>query len=156
MVTGNCGISLAPYVTAAALPPLNLLGAQSFRYPTLAAYRDAVAAAQPALNVAALIGHTTLRFATMDDLTRAASADERARMAALLEACMADGAFGLSSGLFYEEAYAAPADEVTDAGAHRRAPRRRLRHAPAQRDGADHRGHARSRRQRASRPACRW
>jgi N-acyl-D-amino-acid deacylase len=114
LVTGNCGISLAPFVTAAALPPLNLLGAQSFRYPTLAAYREAVAAAQPALNVAPLIGHTTLRFAAVQDLTRAASVDERARMAVLLEACMADGAFGLSSGLFYEEAYAAPADEVTD------------------------------------------
>ena len=113
LVTGNCGISLAPYVTDSAKPPLNLLGAKSFRYPTLHAYADAVATAQPALNVAALIGHTTLRFAAMSDLTRAASADERARMATLLDACMADGAFGLSSGLFYEEAYPAPADEVT-------------------------------------------
>ncbi len=114
LVTGNCGISLAPYVTATASPPLNLLGAQSFRYPTLRDYQRAVMAAQPALNVAPLIGHTTLRFAAMQDLTRAASADERARMAALLEDCMADGAFGLSSGLFYEEAYPAPADEVTE------------------------------------------
>jgi N-acyl-D-amino-acid deacylase len=114
LVTGNCGISLAPYVTAAAKPPLNLLGAQSFRYPSFAAYADAVAAARPAVNVAPLIGHTTLRFATMDDLSRAATADERARMAALLNDCMAAGALGLSSGLFYEEAHAAPADEVTD------------------------------------------
>jgi N-acyl-D-amino-acid deacylase len=114
LVTGNCGISLAPYVSGAALPPLNLLGAASFRYPTMRAYADAVTAARPALNVAALVGHTTLRFAGMDDLTRAASADERARMGALLEACMSDGAHGLSSGLFYEQAYPAPADEVTD------------------------------------------
>ncbi len=114
LVTGNCGISLAPYVTDTARPPLNLLGAASFRYPTMRAYRDAVKAAQPALNVAALVGHTTLRFATMGDLTRPAGADERMRMAGLLEACMDDGAFGLSSGLFYEEAHAAPADEVTD------------------------------------------
>jgi N-acyl-D-amino-acid deacylase len=78
------------------------------------AYRDAVVAAQPALNVVALVGHTTLRFAAMTDLSRAASADERARMAALLDASLADGAHGLSSGLFYEEAFAAPADEVTD------------------------------------------
>jgi N-acyl-D-amino-acid deacylase len=113
LVTGNCGISLAPYVTGAAKPPLNLLGAQSFRYPSFAAYRDAVAAARPAVNVAPLIGHTTLRFAAMDDLSRAATADERARMAGLLDDCMAGGALGLSSGLFYEEAFAAPADEVT-------------------------------------------
>jgi N-acyl-D-amino-acid deacylase len=114
VVTGNCGISLAPYRTPQALPPLTLLGAGSFRYPTMAAYRDAVQAARPALNVAALVGHTTLRFATMPDLTRAASADERMQMAALLDASLADGAHGLSSGLFYEEAHPAPADEVTD------------------------------------------
>ena len=113
VVTGNCGLSLVPYVTDSAAPPLNLLGPGSFRYPTMAAYREAVAAARPAVNVVPLIGHTTLRFATMTDLARAATPDERARMAALLEACMVDGAHGLSSGLFYEEAFAAPADEVT-------------------------------------------
>ena len=114
LVTGNCGISLAPYVTEKALPPLNLLGAQSFRHRSFAEYARAVAAARPAINVAALIGHTTLRFAAMDDLSRAANADERAHMAALLDDCMRAGAIGLSSGLFYEEAHAAPADEVTD------------------------------------------
>lgn len=113
VVTGNCGISLAPYRTDAAGPPLTLLGAGSFRYPTMAAYRDAVSAAAPALNVAALVGHTTLRYAAMADLSRPASADERARMATLLDESLAAGAHGLSSGLFYEEAYAAPADEVT-------------------------------------------
>ena len=114
VVTGNCGISLAPYRTPQALPPLTLLGPGSFRYPTMAAYRDAVKAAQPALNVAALVGHTTLRFATMPYLSRAATAHERARMAALLEMSLNEGAHGLSSGLFYEEAYPAPADEVTE------------------------------------------
>ena len=114
VVTGNCGISLAPYRTAQAQPPLTLLGPGSFRYPTMAAYRDAVNAAHPALNVAALVGHTTLRFATMSDLGRAANADERARMAALLDMSLTEGAHGLSSGLFYEEAYPAPADEVTE------------------------------------------
>lgn len=114
LITGNCGISLAPYRTPKAGPPLTLLGADSFQYATVAAYRDAVRAARPALNIAALIGHTTLRYATMDDLTRAASDDERAHMAALLDAGLTDGAIGLSSGLFYEEAFAAPADEVLD------------------------------------------
>ena len=32
VVTGNCGISLAPYRTPQAQPPLTLLGADSFRY----------------------------------------------------------------------------------------------------------------------------
>jgi N-acyl-D-amino-acid deacylase len=113
VVTGNCGISLAPYVTSQAPSPLRLLGAGSFRYPTVRAYRDAVWAAQPAVNVAALIGHTTLRFAAMDDLSRAADAGEREHMARLLNDGLAAGAHGLSSGLFYDEAHAAPADEVT-------------------------------------------
>lgn len=113
VVAGNCGISLAPYRSTAAGPPLTLLGADSFRYDSFAAYGDAVRAVRPALNVAALIGHTTLRYATMDDLTRAASVPERERMAALLDACLVEGALGLSSGLFYEQAFAAPADEVT-------------------------------------------
>ena len=114
VITGNCGISLAPYCTERALPPLTLLGPDAFRYASMAAYRAAVGEVQPALNVAALVGHTTLRFAAMDDLTRAATADERAHMAALLQECMDQGALGLSSGLFYKEAFAAPADEVTD------------------------------------------
>ena len=114
VVAGNCGISLAPYQTRKASPPLTLLGAASYRYPTMRAYRDAVDAAHPAVNVAALVGHTTLRFAAMPDLTRAASVEERARMSALLDASMTEGAHGLSSGLFYEEAHPAPADEVTD------------------------------------------
>jgi N-acyl-D-amino-acid deacylase len=113
VVTGNCGISLAPFATPQARPPLTLLGADSFRHATMASYRDAVRDARPALNVAALIGHTTLRYAAMSDLTRAASAAERARMAALLDESMGAGAHGMSSGLFYEEAYPAPADEVT-------------------------------------------
>ena len=114
VIAGNCGISLAPFVTDQALPPLNLLGAASFRYPTMRLYQEAVMAAQPALNVAALVGHTSLRFAALKDITQPASADERSQMAALLEACMDDGAHGLSSGLFYAEAFAAPAGEVTD------------------------------------------
>ena len=114
VVTGNCGISLAPYRTDAAGPPLTLLGIDSFRYPTFAAYADAVRAARPALNVAALIGHTTLRYAAMADLTRPADATERGQMAALLDASLGDGAFGLSSGLFYEEAFPAPPEEVTE------------------------------------------
>jgi N-acyl-D-amino-acid deacylase len=112
VVTGNCGISLAPFVVQKPEPPLNLLGADSFRFGSVDAYERAVVAAQPAVNVAVLIGHTTLRFACMDDLTRAATPAEVAAMCALLEQCMEGGAAGMSSGLFYEPAFAAPADEV--------------------------------------------
>jgi len=113
VVTGNCGISLAPYRTPQSLPPLTLLGVDSFVHASMAEYRAAVDAARPALNVAALVGHTTLRFATMQALDQPASPGELERMVALLDACMTEGAHGLSSGLFYEQAFAAPASEVT-------------------------------------------
>ena len=112
VIAGNCGISLLPLVTDAPPPPLNLLGTRSFRYTSVADYRAAFDAARPAVNVASLIGHTTLRVATMERLDRAADGEELARMAALLDQCMQDGAIGLSSGLFYEPAFAAPAAEV--------------------------------------------
>jgi N-acyl-D-amino-acid deacylase len=112
VIGGNCGISLAPWVTDDPPPPLNLLGADSFRHPTLAHYRAAFDAAQPSVNLAPLIGHTTLRFATMDALDRPATPRQIDRMCELLAQCLEDGAIGLSSGLFYEPAFAAHADEV--------------------------------------------
>lgn len=112
VVTGNCGISLAPLQVDQPLPPLNLLGQDSFRFGSVQAYALAVEAAQPAVNVAVLIGHTTLRFACVRDMDRAASVEELEAMCALLASCMEEGAAGLSSGLFYAPAFAAPADEV--------------------------------------------
>jgi N-acyl-D-amino-acid deacylase len=113
VVVGNCGISLAPLVRADVPPPLNLLGgAGRYVYPTMAAYVAAVDAARPAVNVAALIGHSTLRVATMDDPYRAATAAEQARMCELLREGLAAGAAGLSSGVFYATGAAADIDEL--------------------------------------------
>ncbi|MEO6016764.1 MAG: D-aminoacylase [Polaromonas sp.] len=113
VVTGNCGLSVVPFVVDQPHGPLTLLGS-SFKYPTLDAYAQAVVEARPAVNVAPLIGHTTLRFACMQNLTQPASGDEVAAMCELLDQCMAQGAIGLSSGLFYAEAMPAPAAEVTE------------------------------------------
>jgi N-acyl-D-amino-acid deacylase len=112
VIGGNCGISLTPLVTEDPKPPLNLLGANSFRHASLAQYRAAFDAARPSVNLAPLIGHTTLRFATMDDLGRPAAPQEIDRMCELLTQCLEEGAIGMSSGLFYEPAFAAHADEV--------------------------------------------
>jgi len=113
VVVGNCGISLAPLVRTSVPPPLNLLGgADKYVYPTMAAYVAAVDAARPAVNVAALIGHSTLRVATMDDPYRQATAAEQARMCELLREGLAAGASGLSSGVFYATGAAADVDEL--------------------------------------------
>lgn len=112
VVVGNCGISLVPLVTRQPTAPLNLLDASCFRFPSLSAYAQAVDQAQPAVNVAALIGHTALRLAVMDAWDRPATADEIERMAQLLRAAMVDGALGLSSGVFYQPAAAAGVQEL--------------------------------------------
>jgi len=112
VVAGNCGISLAPVVTPHPPAPLSLLGDRQYRYATLRDYAAAVDAARPAINVAALLGHTALRIRHVADLDRPANADERAAMAADMREAMDAGALGLSSGVFYREAYAADMDEL--------------------------------------------
>ncbi len=114
VVVGNCGISAAPVTLRGDPPdPMNLLGgADAFRYPSFAAYVEAVEQARPAVNVAALVGHTALRSNQMDRLDRAATGEEIAAMRAQLEEALVHGALGLSSGLAYASAFAAPVDEV--------------------------------------------
>lgn len=115
VIVGNCGISAAPVrLRGGAVPdPMNLLGdAAAFRYPDFACYAAAVEAARPAVNVAALVGHTALRATHMDALDRAATEAEIGAMRHDLEAALAAGAIGLSTGLAYASAHAAPAAEV--------------------------------------------
>ncbi|WP_313334531.1 N-acyl-D-amino-acid deacylase family protein [Pseudomonas oryzihabitans] len=119
VVVGNCGISAAPVRLRGEPPdPLNLLGpAAAFSYPTFAAYRAAVEQARPGVNVAALVGHTALRSNHLDDLQRAATPAEIAAMRAELRDSLAAGALGLSSGLAYASAMAAPTAEVAELAA---------------------------------------
>lgn len=114
VIVGNCGISASPVSLAGDPPdPMNLLGpAAAFAYPRFINYRNAVDAAKPAVNVAALIGHTALRSNHMDDLIRTARPEEISAMRAQLRESLADGALGLSTGLAYASAYSAETDEV--------------------------------------------
>ncbi|KHA62029.1 D-aminoacylase [Vibrio variabilis] len=114
VIVGNCGISASPVVLAGDPPdPMNLLGKQEdFKYPTFARYAKAVEQAQPAVNVAALVGHTALRNNVMDDLQRTATEEEITQMRATLDQAMEEGALGLSSGLAYASAKQATANEV--------------------------------------------
>ncbi|EOU3286223.1 amidohydrolase family protein [Vibrio harveyi] len=114
VIVGNCGISASPAVLRDTPPdPMNLLGKQEdFKYPTFAEYAKAVQAANPAVNVAALVGHTTLRNNVMDDLLRTATDEEIEQMRQTLAQAMEEGALGLSSGLAYASAKQANEDEV--------------------------------------------
>lgn len=115
VIVGNCGISATPVTLSGAEPPdpMNLLGdAEAFRYPRFSDYAAAVDAARPSVNVAALIGHTSLRANHMDRLDRPATPEEIAGMRAQLAEGLEHGALGLSTGLAYLSAISAPTDEV--------------------------------------------
>ena len=116
VVVGNCGVSAAPVTLGEHPPePLNLLGEQrDFKFRSFADYVSAVGEAPPAVNVAALVGHTSLRIGRVGRLDRPATPSELAAMRADVEASMRGGAIGLSTGLAYANALAAPTEEVLE------------------------------------------
>jgi N-acyl-D-amino-acid deacylase len=113
VITGNCGISLAPLGGCAAVPPLDLVAdGTAHRFDSFAAYFAALEACPPALNTAALVGHTSLRAVAMSRLDRAADAAEIERMQALVQEALQAGALGVSTGTYYAPANAATAEEI--------------------------------------------
>jgi N-acyl-D-amino-acid deacylase len=114
VVTGNCGISLAPLsIDHAPPPPLDLIGdAADYRYGRFADYLMALDRSPAAINAACLVGHSTLRVGTMTALDRPAEAAEIGRMRELLQEALDAGAIGMSSGLAYAPAEHAPPSEI--------------------------------------------
>ena len=80
----------------------------------LAAQRAAIEAARPGPNVALLIGHGSVRGAVMGSAQREPTPDELQKMKELVRRGMAEGAFGLSSGLFYTPGAFAKTEEVIE------------------------------------------
>ena len=115
VVVGNCGLSIAPLrFPGEPEEPFNLLGdAAAFAYPSFQDYSAAIDRARPAVNVAALVGHTTLRKICLADLSLTASPEERQHMQALLSEALEAGATGLSSGVYYPPAAAADLEELS-------------------------------------------
>ncbi len=116
VITGNCGISLAPLVSSAPPAPLDLLGLSDWRFDSFADYLDALEQVQPAVNAACLVGHTTLRVRHMTDLGKMANRREISRMANDLERALKAGAIGMSTGVYYPPAQSATADELIAVG----------------------------------------
>ena len=114
VVTGNCGVSLAPLsLEQRPPPPLDLLGGDPRAFfADFKSYFSRLDAEPATVNVAAQVGHSTLRVATMSDLRRPATAAEISAMRRLLDASLDAGAIGLSTGLFYRTADASSTEEV--------------------------------------------
>ena len=117
VINGNCGLSIAPVLPGRpnAPAPLDFFTSNGTRnFPDFNAYFSALEQTPPAVNAACLCGHSNLRHATMDTLDRAASSAEIAQMCVLLGQALEAGAMGLSTGLFYPPATAAPTQEVIE------------------------------------------
>jgi len=116
LVVGNCGTSAFPpsdldEVAALAGAREDDLGEP---WRTFDGYLERVQACEPALNVAALVGHGSLRLAALEDQRRAPRPDEAAAMSALLEDALEQGAVGLSTGLIYAPGIHASTDEIAE------------------------------------------
>jgi len=116
VVAGNCGISLAPLqIDHRPPPPLDLLVKhQDQFFSGFGTYLQTLAEEPPSLNALCQVGHTTLRAAVMDSYDRPANAEEVSKMRKMLEDSLEAGACGMSTGLFYAPANAAPTSEVIE------------------------------------------
>jgi N-acyl-D-amino-acid deacylase len=93
IVTGNCGLSSS----------------------NIQAFLDAVDQTRPAINVATLAGHNTLREKAMGGiLRRPPTPEEQERMRALLAEALRSGALGLSTGLIYVPGSFSDTEELVD------------------------------------------
>jgi len=75
-------------------------------------FLDSLDALRPAVNVGTFVGHGSVREAVMGRENRAPTAAELDSMAALVRRAMGEGAFGLSTGLFYVPGAFARTDEL--------------------------------------------
>lgn len=138
VVTGNCGVSLAPLkIDRRPPPPLDLIAEEPGQY--FASFGDYLAALDrdpPALNAACQVGHSTLRVGAMESLERPATSAEIGAMRSALDRALEAGAIGFSTGLWYAPASAAPTDEVIAVAE----PLKKYRaiHTTHMRDEADH------------------
>jgi N-acyl-D-amino-acid deacylase len=79
---------------------------------TLKAFFDAVDKLPTAVNVASMVGLGTVRGVVMGNENRPATSEELARMVALVEQALAEGACGASTGLEYTPGAFAPLSEL--------------------------------------------
>ncbi len=117
LVVGNCGLSAAPITGPDSFPHeihRSVLEQTGFdpAWRSMGEYLDTLRDRGIATNVAALVGHGTLRAVAMGTDDRAASADEVQAMCTLAARALDEGAFGLSSGLEYIPAHSSDTDEL--------------------------------------------
>ena len=115
-VVGNCGFSPAPVSDQFRAEmkgfALYLPAGMDFSWKSVREYLARYEGDGVALNVAQLIGHGTLRLAAMGFARRPPTAAEQAAMERMMDEAMADGAYGLATGLIYAPGSYAATEEI--------------------------------------------
>ena len=119
-VVGNCGFSAAPLVEEHASDLESLVAGLGpnldWTWATFGDYLDALDRSRPIVNVVPLVGHGTVRVAAMGFDDRRPTTQELDIMRGLLRQSLAEGAWGLSSGLDYPPGVFAEPDELVALG----------------------------------------
>jgi N-acyl-D-amino-acid deacylase len=123
-VVGNCGLTAFPLepgyraeLEAYLAPFVPRSARYSWAWSDLDGFYAEAAARGVGINLAPLVGQGSLRLAVRGFADGAATADERARMAALLARALDQGALGLSLGLLYPPGSYAGREELVDLAA---------------------------------------
>ena len=116
-LTGNCGFSFAAPIYGQAVRMLeDRVAAYGVPFEPawrdFAGYLDALAQKGSTLNLAAQVGHGTVRACVLGYDARAPSGEELERMQALVAEALDAGALGFSTGLFYAPGNYARLEEV--------------------------------------------
>jgi N-acyl-D-amino-acid deacylase len=113
-VVGNCGLGAAPF-------PIASFQARAFHphhelpeWSGYAGYLRELDESPPSVNVAALIGHGTLRLGAMGNEDRAPTSAELDEMRGLVREGLDAGAVGLSTGLVYEPGKYSETEELVE------------------------------------------
>lgn len=112
VITGNCGVSLAPLKADDVPAPLDILGASAYQFASFSDYLVALQASSPICNAVSLVGHTTLRVKHMADTSREANSQECQAMVRDVRDALQAGAWGMSTGVYYPPARAATTQEL--------------------------------------------
>ncbi|MCS7366055.1 MAG: amidohydrolase family protein, partial [archaeon GB-1867-035] len=116
-VIGNCGSSAAPVkgetARARLLSMMHKYGVE-FSWSTFSEYLKTLEDRGAAVNVAALVGHGTVRRCVLGLESRPPTRDELDEMKALVAEAMKAGAFGMSSGLVYPPGRYASKEELIE------------------------------------------
>ena len=113
-IVGNCGFSCAPCASANRLSNYKVGDASKppERWRSFDDYLNVLQRLQPGLNVAAYVGHNTIRTEVMGAQSRAAEEGDLAVMTAQAREALEQGAIGVSSGLEYHPGFNADLNEL--------------------------------------------